>query len=417
MLSAVLITSWLVAFGEPSPEAPSLEARGSVEWLTAGRWTELAHTPLNPGNAMLAYPQAHVQTELRPNLKLEHGHMLAAVFRPRVLATWDAARFGGAWDEGEADAELEWSEAYLTWRLSDELAMSLGRQNFQWGPAELMSPSNRIFHESGLTRDALYHVRGRDLLRVNASVGSRFSAVLLVELEDNDEPQLVPLEKFTPRAQLKAELTTADGASYLGLTGGGTRDGRGFVGEYAQLTVSDGLFVYADATHAMRRDAFYPQETPLGPALLQLRDREKPTTLAVGGLRYNFETGEDIRLEYVYQDGGYTAEEIERAYDIVRANPILLPVFAQPGLEVLGRSLVYASVRLPELPPKKHLMLQFRYLRSLTDQSGAAFFTASLDATDSLVAFVSAYGTHGSYAAELSRFVRASLVLGVVQTW
>ena len=79
--------------------------------------------------------------------------------------------------------------------------------------------------------------------------------------------------------------------------------------------------------------------------------------------------------------------------------------------------LLLVSLRAPDLPPSKHLVLQARYLTSFTDGSGVGFVTGSLDATDAMVLFASATVTYGASTAEFSRLARASLVGGLVWTW
>ena len=91
--------------------------------------------------------------------------------------------------------------------------------------------------------------------------------------------------------------------------------------------------------------------------------------------------------------------------------------YVSPGFELVGRQHAYASLSLPDLPPSKRLKLQARVLRALEDRSTAAFVTASLDATDSLVVFASAAATDGVSHGALSRLVRGTALLGAVVSW
>jgi hypothetical protein len=78
---------------------------------------------------------------------------------------------------------------------------------------------------------------------------------------------------------------------------------------------------------------------------------------------------------------------------------------------------VLLSLRTPDLPPSKHVQVQTRYLQSFTDTSRVFFTTGSYEATDALVLFASGTVTGGPPEGELSRLVRASLVLGATYTW
>lgn len=144
--------------------------------------------------------------------------------------------------------------------------------------------------------------------------------------------------------------------------------------------------------------------------------RRRLHTMALGGARYTFESGTDLRVEVLLNEPGWSEEELLRAPFAAASTGELAPYLA-PGLELLGRHIAYASLRLPELAPQDRLTVQLRYAHSLTDGSGAAFVSTTPDATDSLVLFLSAFGSHGDEAGEFSRLVRGALVLGAVHTW
>ena len=394
----------------------ALQVRGHVDAFAAVESVLPTDSTVNPGN-VLHLPLLLGALELRPSLTVDYGGWLVLSARPRARLSAGLARTDGAWDGGRGAASVDVAELSLTWRLADWLSFTWGLQNFQWGPAELASPSNRLFHETGLLKDPLYFVPGHHLLRVNASAGKALSVVLLAELTPPPDP-FVFGETFGPRGQAKLEWSEATGRGLIGVTGGiGTRQWP-FFGEYAQWQITDGLSVYADASHSAQRLAWYPELGDAGFSFVhrESTDWKRLYTMAVGGLRYTFESGADVRAEVLFNDAGWTHDELKLAAAYALASGQGGPLFT-PGLEYLGRTVVYASLRLPELPPRKHLTVMARYALSCTDLSGAAFLTASLDATDSMVIFVSALATHGPSWAELSRLARASFFLGVVYSW
>jgi hypothetical protein len=281
-----------------------------------------------------------------------------------------------------------------------------------------MSPSNRIFHETGFARDPLYLVRGKELARVNLSHGSEWSAVFLAEVAPNGDAPFVAGEPFEPKGQAKLEWAAPSGRGWLGVTAGAGRRTRGFFGEYAAVTVHEGLSVYADAVHQAGTRAWYPVD--LGPAGAIFRQDATSAglrSLVLGGVRYSFVNGTDVRVEYVFDEAGWTGSELALASRAATASPALVPAWLAPGFELLGREHLYASVGLPDLPPGKRTKAQLRYLTSLTDHSGAAFATASYDATDSAVVFVSAIWTHGEDHGAVSRLVVAAATAGIVVSW
>jgi hypothetical protein len=402
------------------PKERLVTARGSVEWISALRWLDPRDTALNPDNAIFRIPGLWLQTELRPDGRLGVGPRVTFVARPRLYA-WNETSWSDGNSTSRREASANWTELFVNWRATDNLQVTYGLQNFQWGPAELLSPSNRIFHEVGLFRDPIYYVRGRHLARVNASVGKAWSLVALGELGDNGEVDFNAGEPFRRQGQVKLEYASPSGGNYVGVTAGAREGSRPWFGEYAAFSLSEGLSAYVDASHTRGGRAWYPVRDGAG-AFTFGRKEERNTawrTLAVAGVRYTFATGVDARIEYLHQDTGYSDADMTTtaiAAAGARTPEDLSPYFA-PGLEFLGRRLILASVRWPDLPPSKHLVVQGRYLVSATDRSGVAFTTASLDAADRLVIFASVTVTHGRDVAEFSRAVRASLVAGTVWTW
>jgi hypothetical protein len=400
----------------PARADDGLSVRGHVDALGAVESVLPTDSAVNPGNT-LHLPLVAGAVELRPSLTVDWGSWLTLSLRPRLRLSAALARTDGAWDGGRGAASVDLAELSATWRVADWLSFTWGLQNFQWGPAELASPSNRLFHETGLLRDPLYFVAGHHLVRVNASAGKTLSAVLLAELTAPPEA-FVSGEVFGPRGQLKLEWSDEAGRGLVGVTGGLGTLTWPYFGEYAQWQLTDGLSVYVDASHSAQRLAWYPQLGADGFSFVHraTTDLKRLSTLAVGGLRYTFESGVDARAEVLLDDAGWTRDELKLAATSAMASGQAGPLSA-PGLEYLGRALAYASLRLPDLPPRKHLALTARYALSLTDGSGAAFLTASLEASDALVVFASALVTHGASWAEFSRLARASFFLGLTHTW
>jgi hypothetical protein len=424
---AALLTLLLAGVGahaqEPAePSAPSpVSWRGSVEWIGAIRGTAPADTLLNPGNLRLRIPQLWLQVEGRPNVRVELGPRITAVVRPRLVATSESAWATGLPRASDGDLSANWTELYVNWRPTDSLQLTYGLQNFQWGPAELLAPSNRIFHETGVFRDQLYYVRGRHLLRVNLSSGREWSLVALAELSSNGEDPFVAGEPFQRQGQVKAEYSAASGRGYLGVTAGARDGARPWFGEYASYELADGFSIYMDATHTKGSRTWYPVALQGGGASFVQRDVHADgwRTLAVAGLRYTFVAGPDARLEYLHQDAGYRRGDFDLAAIAAASatSAAQLARFVSPGLEFAGRRMALGSLRVPDLPPGDRLAVQGRYLRSFTDGSGVAFVTGTLDTTDAVVLFASASVTHGRDTAEFSRLARGGLVAGGVWTW
>lgn len=419
-IAAALACSAPAAADEAPASSLSLSARIRLEWLTAAGTTAPRDTPVNPDNAVLRLPQAAASTELRPDLRLEAGRDLQGFVRPRLLLQVQKPRVAGAWQPESSDAKVEWTELYASWQADERVGFAYGLQNYQWGPAELVSPSNRIFHVTGFLRDPLYVVRGKHLARVNLSAGRAWSAVLLAEVGDNGEAPFIAGEPFEPKAQAKLEWSDPGGRGYAAATAGAGRDSRGFFGGYAALSIGDAFSLYGDAVTQQGSRAWFPVDDGAGGARFEhALSGAGLRTLALGGVRYTFAGGTDLRLEYLFDEAGWDVARLRLAERAASAPPPpgAVEAWLDPGFEVVGRQHAYASLAVPDLPPHKRTSVALRWLQSLEDGSGAVFGTASYAATDAVVLFASATGAYGSDHGALSRLARATALAGATVSW
>lgn len=421
---AAWLAAWaglLLAAAPAYADGVPASIRASLEWILAAQGVALADTTLNPGNTTFAIPQLGLVSEWRPNLRVEFGPRLQLVVRPRVRASAETAWRDGAGHETAARLTGEFTELYADWKPTDWLGLTYGLQNFQWGPAELVGPSNRLVHEVAFFRDPLYYVKGRHLARVNLSFGRQWSVVSLAEVGAVSDVEFLAGERFAPSGQVKAEYATASGSGYAGVTVGGRDGSRPWVGEYFSMELVAGLSVYGDVTHGRGSRAWYPRLQRTGGVSFEQDavDVDRLYTFGAFGARYAFVAGADARVEYIHQDAGWS----RRQFDLAAAAAATAPTasaaepYVRPGLEFLGRRLLLGALRLPDLGPGKRLDVHLRHLRSFTDGSTVTFANATVEATDALVVFVSVSGTTGSETAEFSRLARAALVVGAVHTW
>jgi hypothetical protein len=413
----------LVALWSSSARAEDeLAVTGQVEWISAARGLLPTEADTNPGNQVLRLPHARLSSELRPSVQVQWGDWLTVVARPHLIGALDKAQVQGEWAEHDAEVEASLTELFGTWVVSDALALSWGLQNFQWGPGELASPSNRLFHETGFMRDPLFRIRGRHLVRVNASVGKALSAVVLVELTENGAPDFVARHDFAPSAHAKLEYADESGRFFVGATASSTLEGEAAVGAYGQAQLIDELALYVDASALHAREAWYPQGDRFE---LRERSHDLPLTGSFGaplgvaalvGARASFDSGAEARVELFYNQAGWSEDDFEQAQQVVTRSGDVAAWLA-PGFELIGQRFVYLSLRVPDLPPMKRVTLQPRALYSATDGSAMAFVTVSTEVGDSATAFLSALATIGDPHDELSRIVRAAVTFGVLQVW
>lgn len=423
--SAILaaLASALTALPLPAhAEGPTPTA--SLTWWTAATYTNVLTTsPFNPNNATSALPTFQLQSDLRPDLKLEQQN-LKAVVRPRVQYKGKITEQSSTTTQSWNNFALRWSDAFAEYHISDALFVTYGLQNYQWGPAESASPSNPIFHDTIQNRDLLFAVNGRHLLRLNATPTPDLSLVAMFELTENVDGPFVSEQTFLPTFALKGDYSWGGGASQAALIIGGTNE-RLQLGQTLTLdltAVTDGLSAYVDASEQLGANVWYPNGITMDKAQLT---SSTPTLYAVSGLRYAFESGEDLRAEFVWQGAGYTAAQRATFLAMVQStNPIVLANLttsaaraATPGLEFPGQKFVLGSLRVPNFLKKRDWTLYLRYLVSLTDASGSAFATLETPVSDSGALLFSGSATHGPAESELKGTTNGSVVAAYRHVW
>jgi len=219
--SGVLLALCLLLCGPCYGEVLGLTYRGSVSWWNSyqhGRAFE--NSAVNPQNLTLGLAEDRYSSELRPNLKFVSSS-LQIILRPRLRYAFNLIKRGDNPTFSEkTKVDTFVSEAFFQWTLSDSLAFALGAQSYQWGAAEVLSPSNRIFHETAQDRTNLFEVRGRYIARANYSFGKSFSLVVMSEVLQNkdnvDIRTYSAQEPWYPTVLIKPEFNWNNGADYLG---------------------------------------------------------------------------------------------------------------------------------------------------------------------------------------------------------
>lgn len=424
-----------------------LSFRGGLSWINAYVRNEATENPRNPGNA-LAVPEDSFVSELRPNIKIVSPQAISVIARPRVTWTVSRARptttdpVTGDTEDGKLaparpKTSSTWSEGYVQWTLSDAVTFAYGQQNYQWGAAESLSPSNRLVHENVNSRNALYDVRGKHLARMNLSAGKVLSLVIMHEFQEDEDASVFRFaEEFESASQAKLEVNWSEGASYLGLVGGSRESGSPWFGQYVNFSLPffDAISLYADASQQRGSDAWYPVATEeltlQGPqevvALRQdLSGKKKVYGLTVAGIRYDFENGNHLRLEYINNEAGYDEDEVDllkRA--MTEKTPWQLGIFQQnlerslaPGLELLGRKYGFASASLPDVFKVQDLMIYVRTMHSLTDKSSASYLSVDYGIGDAGTILVAGSYSNGHEGSELQGFASPSYLAGYKHQW
>jgi hypothetical protein len=324
----------------------------------------------NPDNAYLDLPTSGALLDLRPRFAYEAANVTVRI-EPRARLRYDDAQ--------DADSEIFLTQAYLDLGLGPRLRVRGGVQNYQWGPAELLAPSNPFFQAKTGEQGYLFEQRGKSLARVDLSLDGGLTLAGLGEFVGNGEDEPIAGRAFEPRFLVRADYLMPGTLSSFGATVGRGLGAKAFSGEYFNYYVSEAVSLYADLLQSYGDPTLRPVLKNSG-----LEFRADPTRgtqhVATGGLR--FEGRVDVRMEYVYNGWGLSKDEFNAVGDYFAALP---PVSALPpsaiaagrtlgasmmasGRDLQGRHYAYASLRVSDWP-RDASSLTSRFLLSLEEAS------------------------------------------------
>ncbi len=380
---------------------------------------------------MLGLDTQTAAMDLRPNLKLDGG-AFQIVARPQLKIKAARQKMNDVEESEHPHSSATWLEAYGVYTASDKVQVSYGAQNYQWGAAETLNPSNRIFHENLDSKGLVPTSQGRNIARVNISWTKNLTSVLMSETESNQNiAEFRADESFQTRALMKHELNWNSGADYFGVVYGAPETGSPWAGEYFNVSLFDGLAFYADAAHQKNSEAWYPvielSTVAAGQKVINMRQSKlhdgKIYNLVVGGLRYSFEGGSDLRLEYLENSAGWSIDDNINAKGALDSKKFLqLPDYKtnlrrilRPGLEYRGRRYGLVSLRVPDAMRVKDLTVYGRVMRSLVDGSSVAYGSLEFGFWSASTLLLSCYTTHGAPESDLRGLVASHVTAGLRQ--
>jgi hypothetical protein len=348
--------------------------------LTYGIIQEPANSSQNPENDFLQMPHYVADLEIRPDLRLTIDPLELSV-KPRMRLEFSY------WQEGNCKGDSEWNDEWYIneWltrlKLLPSLFVSYGRENLQWGPSYLFSPSNPFFRDNG-RRNPYLEVPGMDFGRVVCIPGSSWTLSFIANTDEgqNEITGPVPFEKTYA---LKVDYTGRENyASAILSYREGSKISVGFFGGW---TVSDAILLYGEGVITQGNEALYPQidSSPFGASMLLLHrddDAIKPILL-IGG-SYTFATNGTLTMEYAYNGPGYSNTEADTYYTLRHnaANALglggmisglaqmTLGQTASTGLRFLRRN--YVMIQYTQTNIKNKIDLTARWTQNLDDGSG-----------------------------------------------
>jgi hypothetical protein len=389
-------------------------------WFKAGG-AELQKTPFASFDSPFAVPKQNVGLLLQENFRTQKTDT-QWVFRPSLEVkqeTYSLYPLTGTKAKNKFDLRL--NELYMQKDLNSAWIMAAGLQNYQWGPAELMSPSNPIYHLSLESQDPTYQARGHTLLRFNYSPDGDWSFVSMFEFARNEENEFIAEQDFVPKGLIKAEYRLPTPTDYLGLSIGNEQMHDLFLGQYGNFTFDESFSIYFDMKQTQISRRFLPlEEFGQIPRFNLFNFHNSVYLLTLIGVRIEMEDY-DFRWEEINNELGFSEREMEQiAISMVPPNPLAeqnQSRFLNSGRELPSRNYSYLSIRFPSLIDWLDSSLSVRLLQAHRDKTGQATLYWEGTWRDNWTFFMSAMGNYGKKNGETTFLYKGKINTGIKYSW
>ncbi|OGR25573.1 MAG: hypothetical protein A2277_20185 [Desulfobacterales bacterium RIFOXYA12_FULL_46_15] len=263
---------------------------------------------LNPGNRFARLPDQESNITLKPDMSFACEDWLFYA-KPRLEVSMENYEINGESDD-VFDKNADIPEFMVRRKLTESLFVSYGRENLQWGPGFLYSPSNPFFNDNG-KKSLVQDLDGKGMLKLIMVHDEAFAASLIYNTDKGtfNEPD------FEKTLAMKIDYSGDTG--YASLVISHTDHGKSKLGGFAGTTLTDALIVYGETSIQKETETLYPAAVP-GPLtrdMTALKNNGDLYAVLLLGATYTLESGDSLCLEYLYYGDGL---------DFLRQNYIML---------------------------------------------------------------------------------------------
>jgi len=251
-----------------------------IEVLTFGTYQDVRDSELNRNN-FLAIPQYTAESQGRLNFRLNFQRLELGV-KPIVELRWKEVESGQQTVDDSVVQRSFLNEWIARYRLSDQLFVSYGRENLQWGPSFLLSPSNPFITRNG-QNNPRFLIPGLDYGRVIWIPSLEWS---LTFIANTDQGRDMLIRDFKNVYVLKLDYTS-EGKTFS-LIPSTRQDDTINVGYFGFWTVSDALLLWGEGN---------------------FEGTIEDSDVLVGG-SYTLESGPTLAIEYYRNGNGCTIDRI-----------------------------------------------------------------------------------------------------------
>ncbi|HOP48665.1 MAG TPA: hypothetical protein PK874_13470 [Desulfobacteraceae bacterium] len=349
-----------------------------LRFIVSGTYQDVAESSQNPRNDFFEIPQYLTESQVRFDARLRLMHLDFSI-KPRLNIE------RRQWEDGQREGDSEWkSDLYINeWlartRMAEGLFISYGRENLQWGPSYLFSPSNPFFRDNGRSNPKR-EVPGMDFGRLVWITDELWTFSLIANFDKGRQD--FGLFKFEKTYALKVDY--AGYVAYMSLILSHREKDRTSFGAFGGWTASDALLLYAEGMLSKGTNALYPTDSanPFGASLDPIKDEDSSLNgIILAGASYTLEIGPTLTVEYIYNGLGYNNEKANRYYSLRKRasdayftigtmsslSKMILGQTADPNLRFLRRN--YIMLQYLHNDIKDVLNLTFRWTRNIDDGS------------------------------------------------
>ncbi|AKJ65117.1 hypothetical protein [Kiritimatiella glycovorans] len=339
--------------------------------LTFGTMQDTALT--GPEAARIDLRSLRAETDLRLDAEWRSDR-LDVLLKPRLDVFHEEWKTGDRAGANDRDADLYLHEWLVRLHLPSDLAIAYGRENMQWGPSYLLSPSNPFLAENGKNSPKT-EVRAAEYAMLHWTPPGRFAAEAIAHTDPGRRSE--PYEPFDPAYALKLDWTFY--GRQLGLIASRREAEDPRAGFYTTWNLNDALLQYNEAGFTSG-DAEW-----------------------LSGLTCTFANGNSVSAEYFYNQSGESDGDYRNA---------LPPAEDASNREVFFRR-HYVLLQFTDPMINDNLDLTLRYILNADDTSGAGLLLADYALTDRATAFLHSTLFSGDQDTEFGYLLEHRIQFGV----
>jgi hypothetical protein len=236
-------------------------------------------------NNRLNINRYQAEIDLRPDFELTFRRLEMSI-KPRWEFTWKKWADGGINDgDDEFDERLFVNEWLVRFMAVEQLFLSYGRENLQWGPSYLISPSNPFNKNNGKDNPKI-EVPGLDYGRAVWIPSYSWTVSFIANTDEGEEEFF---REFDPTYALKIDYTGSD--KYFSLIPSYRESGDYQLGFFGRWSATDAFLIWGEGNVLLDTDD---------------EDLNSGDVKLLVGSSYTLEIGPTLTLEYYYNESGCT---------------------------------------------------------------------------------------------------------------